>query len=174
MRLSADKKALVAKIDSLVIGSGGGTISSEGVAWGWRTISPKKPFADAKEYGKAKKFLVLMSDGENMIGANNPDGPVMSHYNAYGYMRSGRFPKENYQQVTNYLNARFSLACENAKKAGITVMTVYFRDNNASAKNLMQKCASSGMYFFQAVDTKALDAAFQQIAAEIGRLRITK
>jgi hypothetical protein len=53
-------------------------------------------------------------------------------------------------------------------------MTVYFRDTNASARTLMQNCASEGRYFYQAPNTAALNSAFQQIAAEIGKLRITK
>jgi hypothetical protein len=39
---------------------------------------------------------------------------------------------------------------------------------------MMKKCASAGMYFFEAADAKALDSAFQQIASEIGKIRITK
>ncbi len=174
MRLSTDKAKLKSKIDGLQVGDGSGTISSEGVAWGWRVLTPKLPFADGKPYDKAKKFLVLMSDGENEIGGNNVNGPVMSHYSAYGYLRDGRFPKQNFQVAAKYLDDRFAKVCENAKAAGITVMTVYFRDNNASAKNMMKKCATSGQFFYQAVDAKALDSAFQAIASEIGKLRITK
>jgi Flp pilus assembly protein TadG len=174
MRLSTDKAALKAKIDSLQVGEGSGTISSEGVAWGWRVLTPKLPFADGKPYDKAKKFLVLMSDGENEIGGNNVNGPVMSHYSAYGYLRDGRFPKQNFQVAAKYLDERFAKVCENAKAAGVTVMTVYFRDTNANAKNMMKKCATSGQFFYQAVDAKALDSAFQAIASEIGKLRITK
>jgi Flp pilus assembly protein TadG len=174
-RLTSDKSAVLSKISAMkAYEGGGGTISSEGVAWGLRTLSPKKPFADGKDYGKAKKFLVLMSDGENEIGENNKWGPTVSNYSAYGYLAEGRFGKVNFAQANKYLDGRFEKACENAKAAGVTVMTVYFRDNNSSAKNLMKKCASSGMYFFEAADAKALDAAFQQIASEIGKIRITK
>ena len=131
--------------------------------------------SDGKPYDKAnKKFLVLMSDGENEIGENNASGPVMSHYSAYGYLRDGRFPKQNFQVASKYLDDRFEKVCANAKAAGITVMSVYFRDNDSSAKNLMRKCASASHFFYEAVDARALDAAFQSIAAEIGKLRITK
>jgi Flp pilus assembly protein TadG len=174
-RLTGDKSLVLKKVSEMkAYTGGGGTMSSEGVAWGWRVLSPKKPFADGKDYSKAKKFLVLMSDGENMIGENVADGPTVSNYGAYGYLSEGRYGKVNFAQSRKFLDERFAKACENAKAAGITLMTVYFRDNNASAKNLMKKCATSGQFFFEAVDAKALDTAFQQIASEIGKIRITR
>ncbi len=173
-RLTTDKTALLNKINSLKAVPGGGTISSEGVAWAWRVLSPNAPFSDGKSYGAAKKFLVLMSDGQNSIGENNKWGPVMSQYTAYGYLRDGRFGKNNFQTANKFLDDRFSLVCENAKKAGVTVMTVYFRDDNNSAKNMMKNCATSGKFFYEAVDAKSLDSAFQQIASEIGKIRISK
>jgi hypothetical protein len=174
-RLTGDKALVLKKVSEMkAYTGGGGTMSSEGVAWGWRVLSPKKPFADGKDYSKAKKFLVLMSDGENMIGENVADGPTVSNYGAYGYLSEGRYGKVNFAQSRKFLDDRFAKACENAKAAGITLMTVYFRDNNSSAKNLMKKCATSGQFFFEAADAKALDAAFQQIASEIGKIRITR
>ena len=176
MRLSSDKAALNRKINSLQATFGGGTITSEGAAWGWRVLSHKAPFADGRAPAKnVKKFLVLMSDGENEIGDNPSVDAVVSHYNAYGYLKSGgRFGSENYQAASAYLDNRLRLVCQNAKAAGITIMSVYFRDTNASARALMQNCASENRFFFQAPNTAALNSAFQQIAAEIGKLRITK
>jgi Flp pilus assembly protein TadG len=174
LRLTTTKADIIAKLDNMKAYDGGGTISSEGVAWGWRTLSPKAPFADGRAYGSAKKFLVLMSDGENSIGESNKDGGFISHYSAYGVIRDGRFPAERFARANKYLDDRFELACSNAKAAGITVMTVYFRDNNASAKNMMRRCASAGQFFYEAVDEAGLTQAFSQIASEIGKLRITK
>jgi Flp pilus assembly protein TadG len=176
MRLSSDKTALNRKINSLQATFGGGTITSEGAAWGWRVLSHKAPFADGRAPAKnVKKFLVLMSDGENEIGDNPSIDAVVSHYNAYGYLKGGgRFPSENYQAASAYLDNRLRLVCQNAKAAGITVMSVYFRDTNANARALMKNCASEDRFFYQAPNTAALNSAFQQIAAEIGKLRITK
>ncbi|MGL4729424.1 MAG: hypothetical protein ACRCWO_11790 [Bosea sp. (in: a-proteobacteria)] len=175
MRLSSDRAALVSKINSLQHTFGGGTITSEGAAWGWRVLSHKRPFADGRAPARdVKKFLVIMSDGENEIGDNPGSEATISHYNAYGYMRYGRFQTENYQVVQTYLDNRLRLVCENAKNAGLTVMTVYFRDNNQGARNLLRNCASEGKFFYQATNTAMLNSAFQQIAAEIGKIRITK
>ena len=37
--------------------------------WGWHTLSPNAPFADAKAYGtpRHKKIVILMTGGENTI-----------------------------------------------------------------------------------------------------------
>jgi len=94
LRLTEDRTKVLNKIKELSHWNGGGTVSSEAIMWGWRTLSPKLPLADAKPYGTKnhEKIMVVMTDGENLIGANKPNGPVMSHDHACGDMRWGRFP----------------------------------------------------------------------------------
>jgi hypothetical protein len=67
LRLSDDRAKVLNKIKGLSHWNGGGTVSSEGIMWGWRTLSPKLPLADAKPYGTKnhKKIMVVMTDGEN-------------------------------------------------------------------------------------------------------------
>ncbi|MGL5363168.1 MAG: TadE/TadG family type IV pilus assembly protein [Bosea sp. (in: a-proteobacteria)] len=174
LRLSSDKSAIQAKLAGMKHWDGGGTISSEGVMWGWRTLTPKGPFADGKAYGKAKKFLVVMSDGQNMIGGNDNNGPTISKYGAYGYIRYGRFAKETFSEAGKYFDKRMALACTNAKAAGITVMSIMFREQNMNAKKEMENCASSKKLFYFAKDQNDLQRAFDDVAAEIGKLRITR
>lgn len=176
LRLTDNRNTVLNKIKGLSHWNDGGTVSSEGIMWGWRTLSPKLPFADGKPYdtNKNKKIMVVMTDGENLIGANKPDGPVMSHYNAYGYMRWGRFPKENFQEVTKHLDSRMKLACENAKKAGVQIITILFRVNTANSKKLLESCATTNKLFYLAKDQSELQKAFTDVAELIGRIRITK
>jgi Flp pilus assembly protein TadG len=174
LRLTNKKVELTNKIDSLSHWFGGGTIVSEGVMWGWRTLSPNAPFADGASYKKAKKFMVLMSDGANTIEANNLYGPTISDYSAYGYIRNGRFGSENYPDVENYLDKRQNVACANVKNTGIRVYTVLFRDVTPSAIDGMRGCASDPKMFKQAKNSNELQQAFQEIAGEINRLRITR
>jgi hypothetical protein len=128
--------------------------------------------ADAKPYGTKnhEKIMVVMTDRENLIGANKPIGPVMPHYNAYGYMRWGRFPKENCQEVSQYLDGRMALAFENAKKANVQVITTLFRVNTANSKSLLEKCASNNKPFCLAKDTKELQKVFTDVAELIGKI----
>lgn len=176
LRLTSNRSTVISKINSLKHWNGGGTISSEGIMWGWRTLSPKAPFSDGAAYGTTgnKKILVIMTDGENQIGGNNINGPVMSHYTSYGYLRWGRFPQENFDSAAQYLDQRMATACSNAKAAGVQVITILFRVETIAAQNLLRNCASSGTLFYIARDQAALSKAFTDVAELIGKIRITK
>ncbi len=176
LRLTNNRATVLSKVNGLKHWNGGGTISSEGIMWGWRTLSPKLPFADGVAYRTEgnKKVLVVMTDGKNEIGGNNVGGPVMSQYNAYGYMRWGRFPSENFQSASQYLDGRMMQACTNAKAEGIQVITILFRVNDTNSQNLLRNCASSGQLFYIASNTAELQTAFTQIAETIGKIRLSK
>jgi hypothetical protein len=51
LRLTSNRSTVLSKISCLKHWNGGGTISSEGIMWGWRTLSPRAPFADGAAYG---------------------------------------------------------------------------------------------------------------------------
>ncbi|MBL8551060.1 MAG: TadE/TadG family protein [Hyphomonadaceae bacterium] len=68
--------------------NGGGTDQVEGLAWGWRVLSPGAPFTEGRPYNDpsnpVRKVLVLMTDGEN---TNLSDTTVMgSDYSAYNHL----------------------------------------------------------------------------------------
>lgn len=176
LRLTDKRNDITKKIASLQHWNGGGTISSEGLMWGWRTLSPNAPFADGAAYGTKdnKKFLVIMTDGENELGENNTGGPTGSHYSSYGYLRMGRFPSENFQVAQNHLDSRLSLACESAKAKGIQIITILFRVTAPSTINMLRKCATDGKMFYAASGQAELQKAFSDVAALIGRIRLTK
>jgi Flp pilus assembly protein TadG len=172
--LTSDKSKIIGEIAKMRHWNGGGTITSEGLMWGWRVLSPDPPFTEGKPYDKVKKYLVLMTDGENMIVGADKDGPVMTHYSAYGYLRDGRFPSESYADMYKHLDNRMELACENIKKTGITIMTVLFRVTDKDVIKRMEKCATVPPMAYQAKDENALKSAFDKIAAEVSRLKLTK
>ncbi len=173
--LTADKPTLMNEISKMNFWNGGGTISSEGLMWGWRTISPKGPLAvKGDAYDKVKKYIVLMSDGDNSMGEQHKWGPVMSEYGAYGFLRDGRFPSENYAQMDKYLSDRMDLACKNVKAAGITVVSVLFRVDDSSTKQRMRDCASGKNNAYEAKDAASLKKAFASISGDISKLRLTK
>ncbi len=115
-----------------------------------------------------------MTDGENLIGGNNVNGPVMSHYSAYGYMRWGRFPSENFQVAQNHLDERMRLVCANAKAKGVTIISILFRVNTQRSRDLLRNCASSGNLFYLASNNNELQRAFAEVASYIGRIRLTR
>lgn len=174
VRLTSNTKALYERIDTLKHWFGGGTIISEGVMWGWRTLSPKAPFSDGRTGAKVKKYMVVMSDGAQTIELNQRNGVTMSDYSAYGYLKGGRFPKEDFAVAEDYLDKRAALACENAKKTGIRVFTVLFRENSNYAKDLMRACASRPEDMYMADNPAELERAFEDIGGVIAQLRLMK
>jgi Flp pilus assembly protein TadG len=182
--LRSTKSEVLAKIDSLKHYNGGGTISSEGIAWGWRTLSPNEPFRGTPYSASTRKVIVLMTDGVNEMSLNSGKyadwDEMISEYTAYGFLRDtytslrvpnwptdGRFPQKNFQSATTYLNGRMSAVCENAKKKGIEVYTILFKVNNTNTKQLVEACATKKEYAFSAADTSALTKAFKDAASKI-------
>ncbi len=174
--LTENRSTILNEINSMSHWNGGGTISSEGLMWGWRTLSPRGPFsAKGLAYDKVKKYLVLMSDGDNSMGEQgNKWGPMLTEYGAYGYLRQGRFPAENYAQMDKYLNERMDVACKNVKASGVTVITILFRVNDDTSKKRMQQCASGKANAYLASDADSLKKAFSQISGNISALRLVK
>lgn len=172
--LTNNASAVQAKIRGLTHWLGGGTISSEGVAWGWRVLSPAPPFTEGRPYGEVPKIMVLMSDGLNALVRNNPNGGLMSDYTAYGYLRAGRFPDERFDRATEYLNSRMALVCENAKREGIIIYSVLFRERDETARRIMRNCSTDGRLYYEAINSSDLDRAFADIASNISKLRIKK
>ena len=179
VRLTANKSQIISQIKSLTHVESGGTIASEGVMWGWRTLSPQGVFSDGKPYKQSRKFLVLMSDGINSLQENNRNGPTKTDYSAYGYLNNGRFmkngaPTDKFVDAENYLTERMELVCKNAKAEGIEVYTILYRETSPVGKDSMRSCASSAKKAFFAANKNELREVFNTIAGEIIKLRITR
>jgi Flp pilus assembly protein TadG len=172
--LTGDKDAILGMISSLQHWESGGTITSEGIAWGWRTLSPNQPFTQAKPYGETVKIMVVMTDGKNSFVANDVWGPTISEYTAYGYLRGQRFPNFSFADVEKYLNNRHRLVCENVKREGIQIYSILFNETDITARMLMQQCASSTDKFFYATSHAELASAFKSIGEAIGSIRLVQ
>ncbi|MBL8574373.1 MAG: pilus assembly protein [Hyphomicrobiaceae bacterium] len=166
--------AVISKIEAMKAYSGGGTIGSEGLMWGWRVLSPGAPFTEGRPYSKDnKKIIVMMTDGENLIAQNNIDGPTISDYTAYGYLRYGRFPKETFADAKSYINKRMLEACKNIKAAGIEIFTVTFKLSDPATIKLYTDCASKPPYYYNAKTSSDLKNAFGEIGKSISKLRVS-
>lgn len=181
--LTNTKSSVLSKISGLSYWNGGGTISSEGLMWAWRTLSPNKPYATAKPYAATtQKVIVLMTDGKNGLATNTAWGPHVSDYSAYGYLSQGRMKKldgsgnavQTFDEATLYLNDRMLKACAAIKAKGITIYTVLFRETDAATKSLLKSCATKTDYAYTAADGAALNSAFAGIARGISNLRLSK
>ena len=178
VRLTTDLTALHGSINAMV--PGGNTNLFEGVAWGWRTLSPNAPFADGKAYNtlNLKKIIVLMTDGMNAWGAmNNHNGSRYSPFGYYTNARLGTAPT-NANEARAQIDAKTLATCTNAKAQGIAVYTVGFSvasdPIDAGGLDLLRKCATSSDMAYVANDSTQFLAAFDEIARKIGALRLTQ
>jgi Mg-chelatase subunit ChlD len=182
LRLTADTTALHASVNAMA--ANGNTNLLEGLMWGWRTISPNAPFADAKPYKTAdnEKIIILLTDGMNAwSSANNHNKSV---YSSFGYYGAGRLTDPGGANPTTSAAARAQMeaktlsACGNAKAAGVTVYTVGFSVSidpiDAAGLDLLKKCASSPQMAYVANDSSTIVTVFEEIAKSIGGLRLTQ
>ena len=163
--------------------AGGNTVIPEGLAWGWRTLSPGAPFtkveagptipaAEISDYSsKWKKVLVLMTDGENNVsgGLNSLNG---SSYSAYGYasvspVSKNRFGVSNPDNAESALDDAMLELCTNVKNAGIEVYTVAFRVNSSKILKNLKACASDLDHYSYAADGQQLSEVFSTIGESV-------
>ena len=181
-RLTNNASNLKTKINQMV--ADGGTNLVEGFMWGWRTLSPRAPFADGKAYTERKnrKIIIMMTDGNNQwLQASNHNG---SYYAPFGYYTNNRIASglTATQAARNAMDAKALEACNNAKAAGLIVYTIGFdtgSDIDNQGKTLLRDCASADSSGTQRLTYIATDSAdiveiFNNIARQLGSLRLAE
>ncbi|HDZ75070.1 MAG TPA: pilus assembly protein [Aurantimonas coralicida] len=166
--LSADQSTVDAALDKMQPTEM--TNIPEGIAWGWRVLSPGAPFTEgrAKDAKDNLKVLVVMTDGENTYGgASNAN---RSRWGAYGYgevwssgsPQPGRMfdattrtiKKADDSRYVEAMNEMTEKVCANAKNDGrrpdgtdgILIFTIAFDVKDGSkVKTLLEGCASYGL-----------------------------
>ncbi|MDP2355996.1 MAG: pilus assembly protein TadG-related protein [Beijerinckiaceae bacterium] len=150
--LTAIKTNVLDRINGLA--ATGNTYIPAGAMWGWAALSPGEPFNEPTDPQRdTKRYLVLMTDGENTISPSYP------------YHNSGSVA------TANTLTAE---VCANVKAAGIQVFSIAFQVTTSSVKTLLTNCASSSDRFFDATSATQLSDAFDAIARQMTNLRIAK
>lgn len=169
--LTSNDSVVQSNIAAMVHWSGGGTNQAEGLAWGWRVLSPTAPFTEGAPYGDdVRKVIVLMSDGENTNVGSDP--VVASDYSAYNFLGlwrdyasgsllnqtiggilQGVLPAQFRRNINSsssyvtYVNNREAQLCTNIKNSDIEIYTVIFRETDVATENLMRNCASDANHF---------------------------
>lgn len=154
MRLTSDQSAIRAKIDEFV--ATGDTYLPSGLLWGWRVLSPTAPFADgapATGPTRARKVLVLMTDGVNTLSANAP------------------YHENTDRTVADALTASL---CTSIKAANVEIFTVAYEVTDNAVKDLLRNCASSPPVFFDANNGTELKNAFKKMGQALGGVRLAR
>jgi Flp pilus assembly protein TadG len=173
-RLTNSQTALNSTLNNLV--AVGDTNLDIGLQWGWLTLSPTAPFADGVAYNtpNTSKIIVFLTDGWNQDTVNGDSDT--SFYSGIGYIwqnRVGVGSSSSQNQRNAALDSRTALICSNIKADGIVVYTVRI-DVSGQSPAVLQNCASSPDKFYDVPNVGNLPAAFQQIAGQIGKLRLAQ
>jgi hypothetical protein len=177
--LTGSRAELDRAIDGLRSVGAAGTNSAFGMVWGWRVLSPGVPFTQGLPYDpeNTRKIIILMTDGVNDV-TEQRNSYNRADYGAYGYLRQGRLGN-NRNQAQARLDRKLREVCSEVQRTGreIMVYTVMFDPQGGlppSLRSLYRDCATEADMFFQASDSADLVSAFNDIAADIRRLRLTQ
>jgi Flp pilus assembly protein TadG len=166
-RMTNNQSTLDAVAQGLKSRANSGTMIHVGMIWGWRAISPNKPFSDGRPYGTSGwvKAVVLETDGINDVGAN-PD------YSGLGYLSDGKMGSTNLNTALSNLNGRLADVCAAMAAQGIVIYTVGL--GQGATNTTLSGCAANGGAFYAAPTAADLTTAFQQIATSLNNLRLSK
>lgn len=146
----------------------GGTYHDVGMIWGTRMLATKGIFATDNApwpgRGATNKVLVFLTDGDM--------SPSPYSYGLYGMeYYDSRVTDGDLSNQKAYHNARLLAECAKAQDMGIDVWTVSIAD---SATPEMTQCASTADQALYTTSGNGLSSAFQKIAQQVARLRLSK
>ncbi|MFM6931248.1 MAG: Tad domain-containing protein [Novosphingobium sp.] len=152
-------------VDSLV--PAGSTYHDIGMIWGGRLLSPTGLFAaeNADVGGSAThRHLIFLTDGYT--------APMEGSYGTYGIepLNGRRWNSSSPYTLTQTVENRFTVACNEVKKKNITVWVISF---GLDLNPVLTNCAGAD-HSFTAKDAATLNSVFTKIAEAMGDLRISK
>lgn len=146
--------------------SEGNTYHDIGLLWGARLASPQGIFADnvnaiPANGGSVARHMIFMTDGQMQ-----PSNAIQSAYGIEFHDR--RVTANGVNLQTERHTSRFLALCDAVKAKGIRLWVIAF---STGLSDELAECSSDNSAF-TAADADELNAAFQEIANEVGELRI--
>jgi Flp pilus assembly protein TadG len=182
--MTYDRAKVEAGIDAMV--ATGPTVIPEGLAWGWRVLSPTEPFTKVEGSGSLTattispyndvrwtKTLVLMTDGDNDVspGSYTVNGTTYTSYGFQGEtLATNRFNTNSTGSIQTNLNTAMSTICASVKAKGVNIYVAAFGTGISTAtKNLLKACASDpdSTFYAEATSPAALTAFFDHIGEDV-------
>jgi Flp pilus assembly protein TadG len=165
----------------------GGTAGNEGMAWGWRVLSPRwrglwggdTPNTRPLDYDASDtdKVVVMLTDGNNNVYDHNGGGPLGSDYTAFKRLQDPYFmgPGATANQGRANWDARMTTVCERMKDEGILIYTITFGTTpSVATQNLYRSCATRAEYYYHSPDNATLRSVFRAIGVQLSNLRIAQ
>jgi Flp pilus assembly protein TadG len=175
--LTHTKSTIDTAIDQLT--PGGHTVIPGGLYWGWEVVTPGGPYSAgvASPPFPRAQAIVLFTDGENQAMYGD------SYRMSFGYDTAGAtattygyLPSPAPANTYNNLNNRLVTMATAIKATGVRIYVVKYQHTNAANTALLQSVASGtgAPFYFDAADATELNDAFEQIAADLSKLRLSK
>ena len=151
----------------------GHTQITQGLYWGYRTLSSQSPFSEGKSQTELDseggyKALILMSDGANTL-YNNDDPDNSERHGIHEKIPELTKDAAGYVKFREKADKRTMRACEKIDKESVEVYTIAFDVNDTATEDLLKECATSASHFFKAENAAQLKKAFEDIAASVHR-----
>jgi Flp pilus assembly protein TadG len=162
----------------------GNTLIAEGVAWGWRVLSPTEPFTKVEastsfpadtistyNHPRWLKIMVIMTDGDNDISAGL-DTLNGTTYTAYGRgkepLANNRFGTTSDSSIMDKLDEAMAEACTKAKAEGIELYVTSFGTGVSNAtKAKLTSCATKPANYQHSTSSADLAAFFNHIGQDV-------
>jgi len=164
------KSTIISAISAM--NANGNTNIPEGLAWGWRVISPQAPFSTGASYADRDtiKAIILLTDGENVVNG------IFSSYGQGDGSNLHLAPNPNAT-----LDTKLSTLCQNMKGNqdgiddgdDIAVYTIAFAVSGPILTRL-ENCATTPGQAFTADNVAQLNSTFSTIAASLKQLRLAE
>lgn len=173
--LTEDLAALKTEIDKMTYWNGSGTNVSEGLAWGYRVLSPGEPYTQGESFDEkdTTKVIVVFTDGENNVFGASGAAINKSDYGSYGYLDTSRLGTNNRSTALDRVNKLTQGACTMLKNKQVRVFTVVLGADTQKNRDLYSTCATSAADYFPTKNADQLKAAFKQISYAITELYVT-
>lgn len=173
--LTNDMAKLKSEIGAMRAWNNSGTNIAQGLAWGWRVLSPGEPFTEGVPYSQEDtlKAIVLLSDGENVV-VSQGNTLNYSDYNPYNYLGVGRLGTTSTSTAADKINSKVTTLCNSIKDLDIRIYTILFDLNSSKLRTLFRNCATATSMYFDNPSSTQLKAVFQTIAYDLSNLRLSK
>ncbi len=179
--LTHDRDTIEDAINALITPSGNTNIP-QGLAWAWEVLMPGVPFDQAivDVPFPRQRAIVLLTDGQ-IVGGNGDaymgrfsdgENAGTTTNSAHGFLPS----PPDLANTRNNLNNRLKRLAANVKAEGIALYVIQFEEDNPNLGTLLQAVATepNAPYYYFAPTATELQEAFQAVAANLSKLRISK
>lgn len=143
-----------------------------GMIWGINMLSPAVPLTNGAAYDPKnidpRKVIVLMTDGLNSRKVVRTGGNKGGYQNI-PIIGNGPDPDQAAQ-----VNEDTDTACNYAKSKNVEIFSIAFMVDDGAAKTMLQNCATDSQHYYDATDSAAMLAAFQDIGQSLTNVRLAR